>query len=645
MKQVQREIKNVLTTSFDGLNSLYDAPNEQIASIRRQFSERKVQPLERIVDTKGSASTESETIDLMIRQGWSFQQFPVLSLTPPIRWATGPRSLTFHLQALDPLETLLKGYERFEDPAYLRHAWVIAEDWIKVHQADYFACPLQEGVDDAFKAENETFVWYDMAVSQRAYRFAYLTQAIARSANYSDAEFGNLFRTVIFHFALLRHDSFFKGHSNHGVYQALGQAAAARRFSFLPGLQYDNDQAKDRYLEVVNRSFTPSGVHKEHSPGYHAGVLHSLQAARDDGLLDNVSNTMIDAAEDALAWMRQPNGKLVTIGDTDTGRHLVPSEKSGPYGVRPFYDAGYAFARFENTYLAQTAAFHSRVHKHADDLSFVWIDRDRPILIDAGRYGYEGKTEPGSELSKAGFYYSSPKRVYVEKTRAHNTVEIDGLDFPRRGVKFSGSSLKYAGAQGDLIVTSCETRHFKTVRHWRGLVLLPSQFLLVLDWIHDKAGNPHRFRQNFHLDASWNARLDDGCIRASASNETVFATSLVSEMEVSEVVRGREGDEMFGWMSDAPYSLVPSPSFSVSSTDAQPTATFATLFSFERASIEKLKIQSEFRSATFAWTTPSQQYSVNFDKSGEVPRVVLGEDNGNLNFVRPFKRFGRWLRR
>ena len=61
------------------------------------------------------------------------------------------------------------------------------------------------------------------------------------------------------------------------------------------------------------------------------------------------------------------------------------------------------------SYLAQQAGFHSRTHKQADDLSFIWYDRGTEILIDAGRYGYLGRTETGSDLWNQGFLVFGPE--------------------------------------------------------------------------------------------------------------------------------------------------------------------------------------------------------------------------------------------
>src|SRR5699024_2072857 len=100
-------------------------------------------------------------------------------------------------------------------------------------------------------------------------------------------------------------------------------------------------------------------------------------------------------AAHVLGWMVQPDGTLVQFGDSpetlivdadadsiDPATAYVLS--GGQRGTSPseelavFHDGGYAFVRSpqpsaqhrleEGSYLAFSAAFHSRAHKHADDL-------------------------------------------------------------------------------------------------------------------------------------------------------------------------------------------------------------------------------------------------------------------------------------
>jgi hypothetical protein len=377
--------------------------------------------------------------------------------------------------------------------------------------------------------------------------------------------------------------------------------------------------------------------------------------------------------EEVLAWMIQPDFFLATFGDSDPRRmarntpsstlakrfstpglqyilsqRLIGAEP--PAGVKPYYDAGYAFARlhapgvepkFENaSYLAQIAAFHSRVHKHADHLGFIWYDRGRDILIDPGRYAYAGKTEVGSDLFNQGFWYSDPKRIYVESTRAHNCVEIDDRSYPRRSVKPWGSALRYAGEQNGLAVTDCEVTHLRSVRHRRVLVMGPGHFLLVVDWLHDRAA-AHDYRQWFQLAPAWQAESDgdgDGYVarlaaapgapenevpehggpghgapgaagdlppvpgQASAMAETISILNLVDDNRAAPPVRGQEEPRLQGWMSDAAYSLIPTTSLCIEAI-ARNSGRFATLFVFGAATVDRpaTRFNVTMRNGTVAW--------------------------------------------
>ena len=168
------------------------------------------------------------------------------------------------------------------------------------------------------------------------------------------------------------------------------------------------------------------------------------------------------------------------------------------------------------SYLAQQAAFHSRTHKQADDLSFIWYDRGAVILIDAGSYGFLGRTESGSDLWNKGFWYSDPKRIYVESTRSHNTVEIDGMSFNRRESPPYGSAIERWGETEDgLLFVETHALQFETVGHTRLLVLDPGNWLLVYDWLSDEAGAEHDFRQWFHFAPDLTVETQNGELRVS----------------------------------------------------------------------------------------------------------------------------------
>lgn len=552
-------------------------------------------------------------VDSILKSGWERWTIRLPSIRPPIPWHENRGSFDYSLHAFEPLNYTLRAYSYWGEQSYLYASLDFAWDWYCHNQAPLLGNPEQEeAAIERILAEGSRAVWYDMAVGQRLYRLAYLLDALARLEDVDETVLTGLFHSLDFHHRLLAREAFFRVGTNHGVYQALGQLAAARRFSWYEGHSFYLGLATKRVRQLLDRQFFPSGVHREHSPGYHYMVMGSYIGAIASGVIEapDIAERLL-RAEEALAWMVKPNGYIATFGDSDPRRigshstavaHRYRSEvlryvTSGgaigadpPVGVGAFLDAGYAFARLKGSdgndaYLAQIASFHSRVHKHADDLSFIWYDHGRDILIDPGRYAYTEKTPPGSDLYREGFWYSDRKRIYVESTRAHNTVEIDGRSFPRYGVKPPGSALRYAGEQAGLAVTDCSAWHFRAVRHRRRLIMAPGHFLMVLDWLYDRSGKSRDYRQWFTFDPSWSLVVDGSLVRGKsidgkhASSLSLIGASVVPEPRLSAIMRGQVEPELQGWFSDRPYSLKPTSCFNLHVKKAGPTI-FATVFTF-----------------------------------------------------------------
>lgn len=195
------------------------------------------------------------------------------------------------------------------------------------------------------------------------------------------------------------------------------------------------------------------------------------------------------------------------------------------------------------------------MHKHADDLSLVWYDRGQEILVDAGKFGYLDRTSPDSELGRAGFYYAHPSRVYVESTRAHNTVEVDGLSHPRKGVKPYGSGLLRAGEEAGVLYSGTAVR-YETVRHTRVLAYLPGAWLLVHDWLWDNADAPHDYVQRFHFAPELDVAAGRDGFEVALPQDRLRVLSLLPA-EAVEPVRGRGEPDLLGWISRRDGELEP----------------------------------------------------------------------------------------
>lgn len=601
------------------------------------------------LDNAASQHTYRTNAEQLIEAGWARKNYPLVPLAPPIPWALSgqdQRSWNFHLQSLDLIDGLLRGYSYFNDERYLTHALPVMLDWISVHsdsQAD--------GISP--------FAWYDMSAGLRAYRLAYLLQAADAAGLLDDAARQSLWSSLEQHAAYLADDANIAFHNNHGYYQVAGQLAMGRRFASRSEVMAQAQaQGRERLKGMLTQQFSPDGVHREHSPDYHRMVYDTLKALIDSGLVeDEETIAFARRIEEALSWFVFPNQHIVNFGDSDDRslarkpkeaeakwvtpemRFWVSGGKVGEppaHASRAFHKGGYWVARKPGddphdlsacSYLALNAAFHSRTHKHADDLSFVWFDRGANILVDAGRYGYLGKAEMGSELWLDGHWYSDPWRVYCESTRAHNTLEFDGLNFPRKGVKPYGSALGRSGQDASGVhFAEAECKQFGSIRHARMLFFMPGQWLVVFDWFHDNKEQPHSVKQWFHIGHELQLLADQEqfIVSVPGSAQLLRVASLLAGPAPSRPYIGEEEPVRQGWWSARERDVVPNYAVNFGLKNAA-TGVFATLLSFSeklQADTVWSKVNVSGRKGQLRWKDENGRHELRFERPVEGECVV-----------------------
>ncbi|MGP5553447.1 heparinase II/III domain-containing protein [Psychrobacter celer] len=573
-------------------------------------------PYENLNNRKSDARQSLIEAENILENGWQRRNYPVVDLKKTIPWNLAnqsERSWNFYIHSWDMLDALLYAYSLNSDEIILKSVLKIVLDWIELYVDLDKSIPIHD--------KNKTdFAWYDMAVGLRSYRLAYIYDAYRSSSHSLNENSEKIWKSLVAHQAFLEPDEHIIFHNNHGYYQAAGQIAMGRRFAKDSAvMSIALKQGVARFKKMLLQQFTDEGVHREHSPDYHRMVYKTLSAMIKSGLVeDNEVIRLTYKIEKALSWFVLPNRHIVNFGDSDAryigskptnNQWLTPEmdyvTTNGLVGrieretLKVFNQAGYFIVRnginqkdskFQDySYLAQTAAFHSRTHKHADDLSFVWYDRSRSILIDAGRYGYVGKAEIGTELWKQGYWYTHPHRIYCESTRAHNTLEFDGKNYPRKGVKPYGSAIGRSKVYDNgLTVLETETKNFKTIRRVRVIIYLPNQWLITFDWFKDNLNENHSIRQwfNFAPDIrtkkngnSYEAKFNDG--------EELYISNLLDGVEASKVMRGVESPRLQGWYSASEKDFVPIDSFNYK-LEGSSSASIATLFTF--SNIKKINL-------------------------------------------------------
>jgi hypothetical protein len=592
--------------------SAYDKGGLQAAMEAYRLARRQQQPVPRYPLTPERLPPPSlrTRADEIISDGFEWYGLR-FALKVPVDWASDPhhdRMWRFYLNAWDPLDGLLAAHAATADGTYLQFATGIACDWIRQN-------PIGE--------RRNPFAWYDMAVGLRALQLAYLVDAAARDPSTDPETLSTLIAGAWAHGCQLAEPRNFNDLTNHGIYQAAGLLALGRSLPELRGAERWRKVGAGRLRLMFEKSFSSQGVHLEHSPGYHLSMVRLLAALTDSGLTDDPALLALrDKAERALAWMIAPDGTMPVIGDT--GPNVVrpaslglpdssiapelayavtqgtmgtppldfPSDPDGPSGsrtgarggarlsgveappearLRVFPEAGYAVFRSgwpttaelwqQASYLMLTGAFHSRTHKHADDLSFVWYDAGRWLLTDAGRYGY---------------YYGDPKLIYSESTRAHNTVEIDGQDSSRRSPETFGSALTDWGERsGVSYVSGTIRRRWPALRQTRTLVFEPGRWVAVIDEL-DSTG-PHSYEQWFHLAPDLTVTTEgESASAALGDGRSLHIVPLIAPPATTlEAIRGQTEPTMQGWYSSGHRELEPNWAVGYS---AEGTATvFATL--------------------------------------------------------------------
>ncbi|MGP9650366.1 heparinase II/III domain-containing protein [Glutamicibacter sp. AOP38-B1-38] len=508
----------------------------------------------------------------ILANGWVFAEFAPVFVASSLVWnsySEEHRSWGFHLHAFEFMDPFLREFYDTEDRIWLDAAVDIALGWLDAHCG-------QEPLGDSM-------AWYDMSLALRTPR---LLRLLSLTTRFQDLRSSSmiLIDGILRHIDELKKDEAFNAGNNHGFYTAAAQLHLARFGDAIPGSHEAGELGERRMRIMAERQFAADGVHLEHSPDYHRMLLSSFESAIHDGLIDDVEVfDRIQRAKYVLSWMIQPNGHLVQFGDTPS-KLLELADVSEPHpeteflisggasGQAPtselavFNDGGYAFVRYpaptngieisSASYLAFSAAFHSRAHKHADDLNFVWYDQGVEILVDSGRFGYGDLLPADSQLREQGFYYATPERQYVEGTTAHNTLMMDGLDQSRRDRKAYGSGILECTQKDNVFDLSARVSHEDYI-HRRRIVFRPGQEILVLDSVFSQTEKMREAIIWFNLDGNFELISSNGkLVFKRLLGDEQMLLEITGPGELIEPVRGAESP-LRGWRSRLDRQLEP----------------------------------------------------------------------------------------
>ena len=504
-----------------------------------------------------------------------------------------------------------------------------------------------------FKSTMDDFAWYDMSTGLRANKLAYILHRMIEKhriiigPNHEEHE--DIIKLILaaeIHIIELMSEDNLAIHSNHGFFQMSGLLALGSLLPFLEKSKEAVSFALNHIESMLSEHFALDGLHKEHSPNYHYLMANYMNMITATGWIDPQSmlgrrlyNTTIIAST-----MITPDGNLLPIGDSipqnveklvsfdinrdDTGNPCSPA------GLFFFPRGGlaiYSTHDEEGTakdHLAFSSQFHSRQHKHADHLGFNYCMNGRPMIIDSGTYSY---------------HYEQPERMYIESTRAHNTVEIDGLNHSRFLMDTYGSALTLACEVGPCVVMEGRVHHQRLappeipnnkirftdavdvdVQHRRLLLHVPDRFLLVLDDL--KSEKSHEYTQWFHLAPNLDFRKENdelGVVTDKKNQVLSTVRSVGSDTEITLTqIKGQQSPRLQGWVSLDGQSLTPNQAIGFR-TNA-PSTVIATLFDFNIHGTKKpyLKIGTKGRYIRFSIIQDSEKIDFIMREDSEGGRTI-----------------------
>jgi len=413
-------------------------------------------------------------------------------LTIPVSWNADPfrdSNWRFQLHAWRMLDPLLLAWTETGEQRYVDDAMRIVEDWHRYH--------VENGRHSAYG-------WNGMATGIRAMKIALLLDRSLRGEmDFSEGDKELTIELADAHVRKLVVPALLN-QGNHGLFQLHGLIAICTTVPQLVSCRGALQYAEQAMQRLLNLQFSSEGIHLEHSPDYHVFITDTVRLMFRSGWYDSFEQVreLLNKAEANEAWLFHPDGHVAAVGDSTPGAatasfprgdgscvDIASRDTTRCYLLREFPLSGYAVVRSDWAIPKQSAsqlffvaAYHSWLHKHSDDLSFELFEFGERVLTDSGKYGYN----------------DDAWRQFVLSTRAHNALEVNGLDTVRSGENAYGSALKSSKRRESIFILEGEIGHVASgALQRRRLYYEPRKWLLVVDAL--SGGTVSSATQWFHF--------------------------------------------------------------------------------------------------------------------------------------------------
>lgn len=433
--------------------------------------------------------------ELINNKMYIFKIWKPIEIQEKIDWAMNPyndKTWQFYLHSLDFISHLINAYKNTNNIIYLQKSEYFIRDWIEKNF----------NIEDAVCE----WAWKGHAVANRTMNIIAFLNEYNKYINKDRKLLYKIYDLLERQGDFLADDNNYEDY-NHGLFQDQALIETAIMFPFLKFSEQWNKKALDRILHRINKDFTEEGVHKEHSPDYHIIVMKLFINIKEFLDYYNVNYPKelykkFEKIQKYLAVIIQEDGTVPLIGDTalSSARNCIPKssivseellyelsngaegkaldKKFYSYdnsGVAVYKDKGKLFWMF-------TAAFNSKVHKHADDLSFILKYFNDDYFVDSGKYNYKENDE---------------YRKFFRSVFAHNTIICDENSYLINNGQIGKAKILNSHDEDRYCYVTGVHNLYKGVNIKRRLIQVKNGPLIIHDIVSSKEN--HVYEQNFNF--------------------------------------------------------------------------------------------------------------------------------------------------
>ncbi|WP_118840767.1 alginate lyase family protein [Salinibacter ruber] len=505
-----------------------------------------------------------------------------------VEWA---KALNRHF----PIRRLLEAYLYTEKDTFAHRLDRNLRDWI-VHSRPY------PGEDAS------TPVWGELAVSFRVEVWSEVFFAL------QDDDLLRPGTRLLMLMSLQDHAHYLKNFHSGGNLATMELSSLALLAAAWPEFSSSDDwmtYATQILGEELKRQVYPDGVHQELSASYHLLALSNFEQLIDirqkaEELIPKTYEDKLVRMYEYLAWVMRPNGRNPLNNDSDLKdlRDLVREAAErydepqwayiatrGEEGRRPkgllsrvFPWAGQVISRNGWHEGAHWSFFDigpwGTAHQHNDKLHLSVHAFGRDLLVDAGRFAYQGEVAHRF------------REEYARHSRGHNVVMIDGQG-QGAGVQKRDRSLgqhqymvreRFDYARGRVDFDDVEGKAV----HRRVVLYVRDEAWIVLDRI--VTDRPRTVETYWHFHPECAVALSGSSIATTDEGEGNLRLRAASPGWDVELVEGQDEPYPQGWYSKE-YSRFVEATVAIARQEIDGTATFAWLIAPGKGNVAPASIQ------------------------------------------------------